>query len=209
MQSSLIPDCASEGSVRFLATSGKDRALCLYRLARGAEGETFEHCLQQKSAHKRIVWDCRFAQHSDLMSTLIALRSWTSDSSKLLTVSRDGFCKVWAVREGPQDVGLECLFSFAPFDGVAVTAVDVHRSTLLNGEHLVAFGSENGDLQVSSLSAEGLSTTVLSRVADEFSHGAAVKRVRWRPTTTTGDELCFGSSGEDNTLRIHKMMTVL
>lgn len=65
--------------------------------------------------------------------------SWTADSGSVVTVSRDGQCKVWRVQQQQQSlsrnnplvevggVALECVHSFAPFGGNSVTAVDVCR----------------------------------------------------------------------------------
>ena len=42
---------------RYLASSGKDRSLCLY--AHNPATNTYETVVIKKSAHKRIVWGCR------------------------------------------------------------------------------------------------------------------------------------------------------
>jgi elongator complex protein 2 len=42
-----------------LASSGKDRCLCVHRLASGADGYAATTLLNVKKAHKRIIWDCR------------------------------------------------------------------------------------------------------------------------------------------------------
>lgn len=48
--------------IRFLVSSGKDRALCLFSrdttTATGSGSSTFQPVAIKRSAHKRIVWDC-------------------------------------------------------------------------------------------------------------------------------------------------------
>lgn len=183
---------------RFLASSGKDRALCLYRRVEATTGSTssssssFEHCVYKKSAHKRIVWDC----------------SWTGDSAFLVSASRDGFCKVWRVVDteaGGAD--LDCVFAFSPFDGTAVTAVDIRPSGSLVGGWLVALGAESGDVQVGVLGGDGASYAALCKVDSQYCHGATVRCVRWRPSGDgDGGDSCMelASCGEDNTVRIHR-----
>eukprot|EP01034_Spumella_vulgaris_P028955 gene28953-35916_t len=186
---------------KYLASSGKDRALCLYQ--HNPSGKTFNHVVYKKNAHKRIVWGV----------------SWTPDSSKLLTVSRDGFCKVWVVNttttssEDYQEVlDLECIHTFSPFEGTAVTALDIRVPEDGSDGWLVAFGAENGDLQVSKLSADGKASTLLKKIDSLYCHGATVRCIKWRPTSSstqsesTADRgIEFATCGEDNTVRIHKL----
>lgn len=143
-----------------------------------------------------------------MLSSNIFHCSWTSDSSKLITVSRDGVCKVWKVCESADGscVDLEAVHSFTPFGSVSVTALDV--IDYQDGSWLVAFGAESGDLVVERLSPEGTSNTLVCKVDAKFSHGATVKRIRWRRNQAS--EKCtsfqFASCGEDNTVRIHDLV---
>eukprot|EP00551_Chaetoceros_affinis_P011591 CAMPEP_0203662444 /NCGR_PEP_ID=MMETSP0090-20130426/406_1 /ASSEMBLY_ACC=CAM_ASM_001088 /TAXON_ID=426623 /ORGANISM="Chaetoceros affinis, Strain CCMP159" /LENGTH=969 /DNA_ID=CAMNT_0050525227 /DNA_START=31 /DNA_END=2937 /DNA_ORIENTATION=- len=85
---------------RFLASSGKDRRLCLWKRCDGAStatatggedndgGTKFVLALLVESAHKRIVWSLDFCP---------------SDPTLLCTGSRDGYLKLWRVQD--EDVG--------------------------------------------------------------------------------------------------------
>lgn len=42
-----------------LASSGKDRAINIYRESNGS----YMHIVQKKNAHKRIVWDCWYVMN--------------------------------------------------------------------------------------------------------------------------------------------------
>lgn len=151
-------------NIRYLASSGKDRSLCLY--AHNSTTNTFDTVTVKKSAHKRIVWGCRFVFcvlflqycrlfiifHSYLFSCN-SIASWTEDGSHLITVARDGICKVWqlvvlSATEGAQVVDLVNVHSFTPFAGGAVTAVDICRSgplSRISGIPVVAAGSASGE----------------------------------------------------------------
>ena len=90
--------------------------------------------------------------HSYLFSCN-SIASWTKDGSHLITVARDGICKVWqlvvlSATEGAQVVDLVNVHSFTPFAGGAVTAVDICRSgslSRISGIPVVAAGSASGE----------------------------------------------------------------
>ena len=215
---------------QFLASSGKDRSLCLYEKSM----DKSDSCVDampyipyavQKGAHKRIVWDL----------------SWTTSMSSkdiintfLLSGSRDGVCKVWQVeRDLPVETragkALVCLYSFSPFGGVSVTAVQFrwrnhigHKdngsgNSLENSSSGISsnmvlkavVGSEMGDIHVWNLSATGSSNGSEVRITGQHhhsiafgaSHGAAVKRMRF------GGEKnhLLATCGQDNTVRIFKL----
>lgn len=79
-------DLLNYASLRYLVSAGKDRSIGLF--VRGYQSENqsysseFISTLLVKSAHKRIIWDC----------------CWSPDSRYLVTVSRDGMCKIWLMK---------------------------------------------------------------------------------------------------------------
>ena len=74
---------------RYLVSVGKGRAMCLYQRSE-EDPFTFNTSVIRKDAHARIIWDC----------------CWTSGSSNVLvTVSRDGLCKVWSILSGVDSIG--------------------------------------------------------------------------------------------------------
>lgn len=176
-----------------LATSGKDRRLCLY--ARSSAG--LDHIVALGNAHKRIIWDL----------------SWCPDGHLLVTASRDGSCKLWH----PSVAGsrLTCVGSFMPFASQPVTAIAFHPSTIpLHGAEvwLMAVGAESGHLQLWSLhtaKAEEYLPSALASVSECYAHTKAVKRIRWRPAQELHDvndriALDWASCGDDHTVRIHR-----
>lgn len=153
-------------------------------------------------------------------------------------MAREGVAKVWRVQvqtdvDGNESVDLVNVYSFTPFAGVAATAVDVCRSgplshvssihsldttaSSLQSAWLVALGAETGDLQVWRVGSREVESGIeyeshlLHTVSDAHSHGATVRRLRWRPQTAvvTGEVSAvsweLASCGEDRTVRVHRV----
>jgi elongator complex protein 2 len=184
---------------RYLASAGKDRALCLHAVNEVSSealqehrGKVFELVAGVKSAHKRIIWSC----------------SWSSDSRLLVTGSRDGSCKVWAVSESAEEasgsvslnISLVCKQTFSPFGGEAVTAVSVGPLLQLSDGDasaesgpawLLATGGEGGGISLWGLSVgsagsagsagAGPSAALLQQAESHCAHGMAVKKLLWSP----------------------------
>ena len=126
----------------------------------------------------------------------------------MVTVSRDGACKIW--RATLQDIAagedhLICIKSFSPFDGTSITAVDI-ASVSMELRWVVAVGSEKGDMKVYRLDESLTEASLLLAVPAHHSHGATVRRLRWRVRALSGDQLEWASCGEDRTLRVHRLM---
>eukprot|EP01038_Epipyxis_sp_PR26KG_P004240 gene4240-6019_t len=185
---------------RYLASSGKDRALCVYKCIDPLDvqhySSTNKTCPFQltnsiKGAHKRIVWDLR----------------WTPDSSYLITASRDGFCKIWLVKELHSDnhenaslPEITLFYSLQPFQNCSpVTAIDIGpvkipvispASQSIVNSWVVIFGSESGDMNLYSLqlsnnndetAANKNTAEYLFSIPSNYSHSSTVKRIKWRP----------------------------
>uniref|UniRef100_A0A7S2LPJ7 Elongator complex protein 2 n=1 Tax=Leptocylindrus danicus TaxID=163516 RepID=A0A7S2LPJ7_9STRA len=171
---------------KFIASSGKDRRLCIWRQNSSNESDSDKYSLVAAvdSAHKRIVWSSHFCPH---------------DRSLLATGSRDGFVKIWRIEENKNaeneiDVTINECFRFEPAyksgKTEAVTAVSFAPKLVDNNsvpEALLAIGLECGTLQIWSIP--------LSNVGSEFSskpylfhcfpivdcHAATVRRLAWKP----------------------------
>jgi elongator complex protein 2 len=165
---------------KFLASGGKDRSLCVYR--RGDDNK-FISCKCIKEAHKRIIWDC----------------CWSPDSRFLVSASRDGSCRIWSLVAHESDlnhVDLVLVHSFSPFSGESVTSVDM---TSIDGQFVLACGSEHGNLSLWSIDQAGSSTACIHVVSDKFSHGSTISRIQWKQSSS-GHQLA--TCGEDHTVRI-------
>jgi elongator complex protein 2 len=185
----------------FLASSGKDRSLCLYENVCASDSteariSPFQLYTLQKGAHKRIVWDL----------------SWINcgNNKRLATASRDGSCKIWAIQGGllPEDraIALECMFTFSPFEGIAVTAIQFRQNRDEDKEDsaLVSVGSEKGDIQLWRMQdTQTGQCRALGAFKFHYCHGAAVRRMRWSPKGL------LATCGDDNSVRIFEVPSSL
>lgn len=201
-----------------LASSGKDRSLCIFQKASGSnQNETFSLLAATRNAHKRIVWDCAFSP----------------DGKIIVTASRDGLVKLWVVckcksGDGQNETSkssLICVHSFTPFDGNAVTSVHTTPSDRQDvNSFLVAVGGEDGRIKVFEVTTEisdrmeGSNclcscihkSTELATIDEPFLHSGTVVRLRWRPAAhnapSSQSVKYLASCGEDHSVRIFKVL---
>ena len=217
---------------KWIATAGKDRALCIHQIqARNEDSSkliphnfSYTTVFIMKNAHKRIIWDS----------------CWTSDSNILITGSRDGTCKIWKLTHDLADKAspsssntayLSCMFKFSPFDGVSVQALDIHPQKFYDqisdtNNWLLAIGAESGSVVVFKLSiksnfdettpipkssdteladcSNNINVVEICKSSQHFSHGSSVQRIRWKfnLVQNTSNNYSFVSCGDDFTLRI-------
>jgi WD40 repeat protein len=217
---------------KWIATAGKDRALCIHQIqARNEDSSkltphnfSYTTVFIMKNAHKRIIWDS----------------CWTSDSNVLITGSRDGVCKIWKLTHNLADNAssssssnttyLSCMFKFSPFDGVSVQALDIHPQKNYNqisdtNNWLLAIGAESGSVVVFKLSVQSnidentsipkssdtelaecsnyINVVEICKSSQHFSHGSSVQRIRWKfDLLLNSNNYSFASCGDDFTLRI-------
>ena len=199
----------------YIASVSKDRSLCISEATASQDGMScspFAPVVLNKNAHKRVIWDC----------------SWCG-SSLLITCSRDGSCKVWDTsRVFARE--LICLHEFRPFDGISVTSIDTAPRVLRPNDdvklenYLVALGSENGDIQLWTISSsEGVNgldhhqCSQMANIHSHYCHGSSVKRIRWNPssnpvnteiegsgspTAASPTKFQFASCGDDSCIKI-------
>jgi WD40 repeat protein len=141
------------------------------------------------------------------------LDSWIPRRHRLITVARDGICKIWEVKSNSDAFDLVNLSSFQPFDGIPVTAISLcERSIATNESYYIAvIGSEEGKLQVWKLDDENDAKETILEVPLPFCHGKAIKRLAWRnqrsvETSSERKIFEFASCGEDNSVRIHEFV---
>lgn len=170
---------------RYLASSGKDRALCIFKLNESTTN-IYELCIAQGNAHKRIVWDL----------------CWSGDSSFLITASRDGFCKIWTlgIDESTNNDVIRCMASFSPLDNIAITAIDILPKQIDEDKWLAVIGSETGDLLLYYIGLNNID--YIMKVENHYSHGSTVKRLKFRPIDSKEDVYWFASCSDDFSVRI-------
>ena len=185
---STVVAIAFDHTSRWLATAGKDRALCLHRRVDQASMEgraPFEGWVQVRGAHKRIIWCAAWVKGGPAENDRLSRRL-------LVTGSRDGFVKVWSGVEGPSSLFC-CVHEWRPLEGEAITAIAALATPATGCGGLVSVGGESGMLQVWWVSSDqsqagaGDGTAVeMSAVLEatapvETCHAAAVRALSWRP----------------------------
>ena len=174
---------------KYLASSGKDRALCIFKLDESTSN-MYELCVALGNSHKRIVWDL----------------CWSGDSSFLVSVSRDGFCKIWTIEldQNTNKHMLNCVASFSPLDNIAVTAIDILPKIIEQDKWLTVIGLENGDLLLYYIGLNKVEYLV--KMEKYYSHGATVKKIRFRPNDNNEKTYCFATCSEDFSVRIFNLI---
>lgn len=185
----------------YLASSGKDRRLCLWKQDHSSDSRQFSLAWAQDGAHKRIIWSVHFCP-------------WNSDY--LVSGSRDGCIKVWEVQDSADTASASVLHSFAPAFTIngkpdSVTALSI-RPTPFHKEQdvaVLAVGLESGRLELWNVplrNAEDVKPALLCSVAESLGHRATVTKLAWKPQRGRDGECCelLASSSLDHSVRILK-----
>eukprot|EP00986_Skeletonema_menzelii_P003511 scaffold1089_cov131-Skeletonema_menzelii.AAC.4 len=196
----------------YLASSGKDRRICIWKKVQGGLPSSdessggYELTAAADSAHKRIVWSVHFCPS---MPNIIA------------SGSRDGFVKVWKVCEttedGPQ---LKELLKFEPSTKGGKKSEPVTAVAFAEGlpddiiqYGILGIGTESGRIEVWAVPVSDNSAsekpTLLHAVEANDSHFDTVKKLSWRPLAAgnnaeSGAALAFtlASCSQDSGVRI-------
>lgn len=192
---------------RYLASSGKDRRLCIWKRQSSSDTPLFALTDAKDLAHKRIVWSVDFCP---------------LDSSILASGSRDGCVKIWRLDEvdnnGTEDgrVHLTNLVSFEPSfqrhgKPDAVTSLSFAPVILEEGWLVLAIGLESGRIElwtIPSHRSDETNPVVVPRLANSDldatqCHSAKVCKIAWRPMKTANSSvLHMASCSMDHGCRI-------
>eukprot|EP00984_Skeletonema_dohrnii_P003326 scaffold1117_cov187-Skeletonema_dohrnii-CCMP3373.AAC.2 len=200
---------------KYLASSGKDRRICIWKkvdgdsLSSDESASGYELAAAADSAHKRIVWSVHFCPS---MSNIIA------------SGSRDGFVKVWKVcetsDEGPQ---LKELLKFEPSTKGGKKSEPVTAVAFAEGlpddiiqYGILGIGTESGRIEVWAVPVSDDSAskepTLLHAVAANDSHFDTVKKLSWRPLAATNNvesgaalQFTLASCSQDSGVRVYNI----
>lgn len=199
----------------YLASSGKDRRLCIWKRGgvnnSSGQSELFFLASAVNSSHKRIVWSVDFCPYNPTI---------------LASGSRDGTIKLWKITDGSveaeQNTSVKEYSKLVPTIDAgtcivskekpeAVTSLAFSPSKLFDTNRgVLAIGLENGFIQLWSVpiifSLDDNSVKPPSMVAlfdTQLCHIAAIKKLAWRPTRDdTQGPLVLASCSSDNGCRI-------
>jgi elongator complex protein 2 len=201
---------------KYLASSGKDRRICIWKKLQGnlpssdEDAGGYELAAAADSAHKRIVWSVHFCPS---MPTILA------------SGSRDGFVRVWKVCEtegGDAPPQLKELLKFEPSTKGGKKSEPVTAVAFAEGlpdddiqYGILGLGTESGRIEiwavpVSDSSAE--EPTLLHAIAANDSHFDTVKKLAWRPLAANNNvesgstlEFTLASCSQDTSVRIYSI----
>jgi elongator complex protein 2 len=189
---STVVTMSFSSSGQFLATSGKDRRICLWEKQKDGG---FSIAWLKDSAHKRIIWSIHFNP---------------TDPSFFASGSRDGFVKVWKITDegGGRNVSLVHAFApapSAPGKPIAVTAISFAPQVRDRMVYL-AVGMDSGRIEVWQIPMQdvGRPVVVLS-IPLLVCHGSAVTKLAWRCTSDDRAFLCLASSSFDHGCKIYEI----
>ena len=162
---------------KFIASSGKDRRLCLWKISNSDEGTKVELAFMIESAHKRIVWSLDFCPNKP---------------DTLCTGSRDGFLKLWHIRDRCGDneqVEVREIHKWEPSRKKSlkvepITAV-AFAPRLLQKSMILAVGLENGLIELWGIPADVLnaqnSCKLLHLIPTMDCHISSITKLAWKP----------------------------
>ena len=196
---------------KFLASTGKDRRLCIWRRRSSNEDSKFDLAAIIESAHKRIVWSVDFC---------------ATDSSLLATGSRDGSVKVWRLHDDSGLIEVSEIHHFEPsckgekkVEAVTALAFAPTKALLTEQRSILAIGMECGLIELWSVSLleeteqdeAPSSCKLLKALPPSSCHCGTVKKLAWRPISSKirSDEselsLTLASCSLDNGVRIFQV----
>ncbi len=186
---------------KFIASSGKDRRLCLWRNRGTKEVTKFDLSLCVESVHKRIVWSLDFCP---------------SHPSLLCTGSRDGFIKLWNVGDSNDQVSIKELCRWEPHCKTSkkvepITAI-AFAPVSLQSLAILAIGLENGLIEIWGIpfdTNESFEALHLYSIPTAQCHIESVKKLAWQPIAKVANssqwDCTLASCSIDHGVRIHRI----
>ena len=156
---------------KYLASSGKDRRLCIWKRQSKIKTVSFFLATAVDSAHKRILWSVHFCP---------------LDPTLLVSGSRDGSVKLWRVVETCNVTEVQLLSSFesssrsnAKAESVTALAFCPVRTT--TGNTILAVGLECGLMELWGVSKDGKTCKLVQAFDSQVCHIATITKLAWRP----------------------------
>nr|XP_002128650.1 elongator complex protein 2 [Ciona intestinalis] len=169
----------------YLLSVSRDRTWIIHKINK--VNSTYEFSIHSKSekkaSHSRIIWSC----------------SWAHDSKLFVTGSRDKKLMIWEVIN--DTVNRLCVEDC----GQPITAV-AFSSKLVSMNYIIAYGLENGRINISLFSTSGSLFQTISMFNLNFSHCLAVKRLQWKPNVEENSNLVLASCSLDNQVKMFEVL---
>jgi WD40 repeat protein len=175
----------------YLASSGKDRRLCIWTRSAESAGGPFTLATEVDSAHKRIVWSVHFCPH---------------DPTMLATGGRDGNVKIWRLSVSAAKVTCSVIRTFeatsrAGKKAEPITAVSFAPIKCAGEDALLAIGLETGLIELWCIGRG--ECRLVNAIEPSSCHFGTITKLCWRPVRSDKDDkLVLASSSTDHGVRL-------
>jgi elongator complex protein 2 len=167
---------------KYLLSVGRDRQWVIWERDAGLSQYVLKHA-NPKGHARMILGAC-----------------WTPlEQPTFMTAGRDKAVKIWQITD--TDVQLKGTVSA----GAAVTAVACN-GPLVQGQALMAFGTENGEIGVGHVVPEALDKVEVTMVNAELVPAKTINQITWRPGRSQGEQQVAVSS-DDTSVRLYSVIT--
>lgn len=190
---STVATLAFSSDGKYLASSGKDRRLCVWKRQAGSDSIAFDLATAVESAHKRILWSVNFCPH---------------DPTLLVSGSRDGAIKLWRLAETEDGTQMASLATFEASSRTTAKAESVTALTFCpkrrsNGDTVLAVGLECGLMELWGVSPNAKSSELIQKFDSQVCHIATVTKLAWKPHSKEAQTLASCSS--DHGIRLFEI----
>ena len=164
---------------RYLLSVGRDRQWVIWE--RNAESSLYALKYSNPKGHSRMILNC----------------AWTAiEQPTFLTAGRDKSIKIWQITD--TEVQLKGTVSA----NAAVTAV-ASSSKVVDSKTCFAFGTENGEIGVASITAETLDSAVVTMISKDISPAKTINQIVWRPGRNGGQQIAVAT--DDSSVRVYNV----
>lgn len=171
---------------KYLLSVSRDRKWSLFKTT-DKYYELIAASSKKDNPHSRIIWCC----------------AWTQDSNYFATGSRDGKIAIWSISTIESNIVPKMILDM---QNQSVTALCFAQSYFTQDSYLLAIGYEIGRIEIRKVNMESENTQLkLLEYDTSQAHHLTVKRLMFRPTNHSHDELQLASCSSDHSIKIHSI----
>ncbi|KAG5332315.1 ELP2 protein, partial [Acromyrmex heyeri] len=171
---------------KYLLSVSRDRRWSLFK-ATNTGYKLIAASLKKDNPHSRIIWCC----------------AWTQDSNYFATGSRDGKIAIWSTKTIENNIVPKIILDMK---NQPVTALCFAPSHITRDFYLLAIGYEAGHIEIQRINIELESVwSKLLEYDTSQAHHLTVKRLMFRPTNHSYNNLQLASCSNDHSVKIHNI----
>ena len=166
---------------KYLLSVGRDRQWVVWD--RSQEPSLYTLKYSNPKGHSRMILNC----------------AWSPlEQPTFLTAGRDKSVKIWQITNS--DVQLMATVTA----NASVTAV-ASSEEIMSGKTLFAFGTETGEIGISSVKVEALDMVEVSMISAESSPAKAINQIAWRPGRGKEQAQSIAVAADDSSVRVYSV----